>query len=56
MSRTSAHKSLGVHINEKLSWEYHVDTICKKVSSGIGAMRRIKHFVPATTLKTVYNG
>ena len=28
--------------------------ICKKVSAGIGAMRRIKPFVPADTLEKVY--
>ena len=28
--------------------------ICKKVSAGIGAMRRIKPFVPVDTLEKVY--
>ena len=56
ISRTSAHKCLGVHIDEKLSWDYHVDTICKKVSAGIGAMRSIKNFVPVATLGTVHKG
>ena len=36
ISRTSARKCLSVHIDEKLSWDYHVNTICKKVSAGIG--------------------
>ena len=57
ISRTSAHKCLGVHIDEKLSWNSHVDTICKsckKISAGIGAMRRIKNFVPVVTLETVW--
>ena len=54
--RTSAHKYLGVHKDEKLSWDCHVDTICKKVSAGIGAMRCIKNFVPVATLETVYKG
>ena len=30
--------------------------ICKKVSTGIGAMRRIKNFVHVSTLGTVYKG
>ena len=54
ISRTSAHKCLGVHTDEKLSWDCHVDTICKKISAGIGAMRRIKNFVPVVTLETVW--
>ena len=56
ISRTSAHKCLGVHMDEKLSWDCHVDTICKKVSAGIGAMRCIKNFVPVASLETVYKG
>ena len=56
ISRTSAHKYLGVHKDEKLSWDCHVDTICKKVSAGKGAMRCIKNFVPVATLETVYKG
>ena len=56
ISRTSAHKCLGVHIDEKLSWDCHVDTIRKKVSAGIGAMRCIINFVPVATLETVYKG
>ena len=47
-------KELGVQIDEKLSWDSHIDMICKKVSAGIGAMRRIKLFVLLDMLKKVY--
>ena len=53
VSRTDTHKCLGVQIDEKLSWDSHIDMICKKTSAGIGAMRRIKPFVPADTLEKV---
>ena len=56
ISRSSAHKCLGVHIDEKLSWDCHVDTTCKKVSAGTRPMGRIKNFVPVATLETVYKG
>ena len=56
ISRTSAHKCLGVHIDKKPSWDCHVDMICKKLSTGIGAMRHIKNFVHVSTLETVYKG
>ena len=46
ISRTSAHKCLGVHKDEKLSWDCDFDTTCKKVSAGTRAMGRIKNFVP----------
>jgi len=42
VSRTDTHKCLGVQIDEKLSWDSHIDMICKKASAGIEAMRRIK--------------
>ena len=53
VSRTNTQKCLGVEIDEKRSWEKHIDTICKKTSVGIGAMRHMKAFVPINTLETV---
>ena len=46
---------LGVDIDNKLKWNKHIDTIAKKVSSGIGAMSRIRDFVDRDTLISVYN-
>ncbi len=43
---------LGVNMDERMSWEKHVESICSKVSAGIGAMRRLKPFVPLSTLNT----
>ena len=42
-------------MDERLSWEKHIHSICSKDSTGIGAMRRVKLFVPGTTLKVLYN-
>ena len=39
-------KSLGVYIDENLLWDSQIDHICKKIASGIGALKRIKHCVP----------
>ena len=41
---------------KELSWDCHVDTICEKVSAGIGALRHINFFFPVATLETVYKG
>ena len=38
-----------------MTWEKHIDMICSKVSAGIGAIRRIRPFVPPATLKLIYN-
>ena len=45
---------MGVLIDEKLSWEKHIERICKKAGAGIGALRRAKPFVPADTLQVLY--
>ena len=49
-----SNKCLGVLLDEKLTFETHIDYICKKACAGIGALRRIKPFVPLCTLVTLY--
>jgi hypothetical protein len=46
---------LGVEIDENLSWNKHIENVVKKVTSGIGAMRRIRDFVDRETLSSIYN-
>ena len=38
-------KSLGLFIDEHLSWAKHIEEISKKISSAIGALKRIRPFV-----------
>jgi hypothetical protein len=52
--RTRKYTWLGMDIDEKLTWDAHIDSICSKVSVGIGAMKRINPFVPPATLQTIY--
>lgn len=52
--RIKTQKCLGVDIDENLSWEKHVETICKKAGAGIGVIRRIKPFVPHDILQSIY--
>ena len=44
---------LGVEIDDKLSWNKHIDKVAKKVTSGIGAIRKIRDFVDQKTLIAV---
>ena len=53
ISWTSTHKCLGVQIDEKLTWECHIYMICKRAGAGVGAMKRIKAFVPIDTLEKI---
>ena len=47
-------KSLGVFLDFNLSWNIHIDKLCKKIRSGIGALKRIRPFVPYCTLLSIY--
>ena len=47
-------KSLGVHIDQTLSWNVHVENLCKKIASGIGALKRVRPFVPHETLRLIF--
>ena len=51
----SSVKSLGIFIDENLRWQTHIDKLSKKVASGIGAIKRIRPFVPPPTLHYIYN-
>ena len=46
---------LGIILDKHLSWKPHTDSISKKISKTIGIMTKLKHFLPPTTLKIIYN-
>ena len=48
-------KSLGVYIDENLTWNVHIENLSKKIASGIGVLKRIRPFVPHKTLLFTYN-
>ena len=39
-------KSLGIYIDDNLTWHSHIDKLCKKIASAIGVIKRVKPFVP----------
>ena len=45
IKRVDHTKSLGLIIDAQLSWSKHVDEICKKASSAIGALKRVRPFI-----------
>ena len=53
--RVSTTKSLGVVIDENLTWSSHIDKLTKKVASGIGAIKRLRSFVSSETLYFIYH-
>ena len=54
LERKSYVKYLGVHIYENLSWKHHILHIASKISTSIGIIARLRHFVPLSTLQHVY--
>ena len=55
IGRVSSSKTLGIVVDERLSWAAYTDYICKRVSSGIGRLRQIRDFITKETAITIYN-
>ena len=56
INRSNQSKSLGLTIDENLSWNAHIHEISKQVSSGIGALKWVRQFVSMHTAIKIYNG
>ena len=48
-------KTLGVTVDQHLSWKSNTENICKKITAGISAICRVKPFVDKDTLVSIYN-
>ena len=55
INRVSHTKSIGVYLDENVIWNEHINQISGKIASGIGALKRIRSFVPDTTLQFTFN-
>ena len=56
LNRVDFTKSLGVLIDENLTWSNHTNAITKKTSSGIESIKQISHCVPPATVHNIYQG
>ena len=48
-------KFLGVILDNKLCWSYHINYIKKKMAKGIGVICRARHLLNVKTLRTLYH-
>ena len=48
------HKVLGVTLDDSLSFKYHINNVCNKLSRSISLLYNLKDFMPTHTLKTIY--
>ena len=55
ITRVQSTKSLGVIFDQRLAWEEHVDSLCKRVSSGLAALKQPRQYVHQDTLLTIYD-
>ena len=55
VKQVSSTKSLGVHLDQNMNWECHIQNICKKIASASGTIKRIRHLIPFDMLINVYD-
>ena len=53
-SKVPAIKFLGVYIDPKLSFQFHIKNMCNKISRSLYAIRTAKNFLTCTALKSLY--
>ena len=49
------HKLLGVQLDENLTFEYHIEDLCKKLSKRIGLLRHISPYLKRSQREFYYN-
>ena len=55
ISRVEHAKSLALIIDDRLSWSNYIKELCRKISSTIGALRRIRSLISQSTAIQIYN-
>ncbi len=53
-SNEKSFKFLGIHIDENLSWKYHIQKISKKISSANYIIKKVKNILPSNSLRNLY--
>ena len=56
IEQVSTYKSLGVMVNQSLSWSDHIDLMSSRASKGLSLLQRIAWFLPRHVLCCFYKG
>lgn len=56
VQRVDTHKLLGLHLDNHLSWNVHIDKLCAKLRSRLFLFNRIKHLLPQKCRENYYSG
>ena len=54
VAHTSCQKHLGMHLDEKLNFNTHVEEKITKANKGIAVIRKLAHVLPRESLITIY--
>ena len=54
INEVSHTKFLGVLIDKNLTWKYHIDHVCSKVSKNIGILRKLRRFLDNYSMTSMY--
>ena len=46
LDNTTSHKLLGVYVDQDLSFDEHIEQLCKKLAKRIGLLRSIRQYLP----------
>ena len=49
-------KYLGTTLDDKLTWQYHIQIVAKKLCIAVGILSKLRHYVPKDVLIKVYYG
>jgi len=47
-------KYLGLLIDDRLTWKFHINELCKKLNRSVGMLYKIRHLCPKTVLRSLY--
>ena len=54
LSRVFVTKFLGVHMDSKLDWNYHIGIVRNKVAKNVSVINRVKYVLTSSTLYSLY--
>ncbi len=49
-----SYKLLGIHLDELLTFDYHIKHLCSKLDKSLYCINRTKNFLSSKALKTLY--
>lgn len=55
LEEKSSAKYLGIIIDSKLTWKPHIDYVNTKLAKGIGLLAKLRHFIPPTLIRNLFN-